>query len=134
VFDSWAEEKAGLNSWGPGTCHDLPRVERRVTKDAVDPGAWGSLQARLARWPAGVVRWRWPIVVIWAIAAAIFVPAARKLEDRLEVAAHMPGGQAQAVENDLQLRFRSPFTNRVILVAEGLPPFRHPRRPHPPHP
>src|SRR4029453_2227396 len=48
------------------------------------------------------------------------------LEERLEVAGDMPGGQAQAVENDLQNRFRSPFTNRVILVGEGLPAFGEP--------
>lgn len=90
------------------------------------PGAWGSLQARLARWPEGVVRHRWLIVAAWIVAAAIFVPAARRLEDRLEVAAHMPGGQAQAVDGDLQNRFRSPFTNRVILVGQGLPVFGEP--------
>jgi RND superfamily putative drug exporter len=101
-------------------------VETRVAKDPVNPGARGSLKARLARWPAGVVRYRWPIVGLWTIASAILVPAAGHLENRLEVAARMPRGQAQAVENDLQNRFRSPFTNRVILVAEGLPAFGEP--------
>ena len=33
----------------------------------------------------------------------------------------MPSGQAQAVRDDLGRRFRSPFTDRVLLVAEGLP-------------
>jgi RND superfamily putative drug exporter len=33
----------------------------------------------------------------------------------------MPSGQAQAVRDDLARRFRSPFTDRVLLVAEGLP-------------
>ena len=73
------------------------------------------------RWPAAVVRYRWPIVAIWITAAVILIPAAGKLEGRLEVAARMPGGQAQAVANDLETRFRSPYTNRVILVAEGIP-------------
>jgi RND superfamily putative drug exporter len=68
-----------------------------------------------------VVRYRWPIVAAWAVVAVIVGPAARKLENRLEVAARMPGGQAQAVANDLEQRFRSPYTNRVILVAEGIP-------------
>ena len=92
----------------------------------MNPGARGSLQARLSRWPAGVVRWRWPIVAVWVVAAAVLVPNAGRLEERLEVAARMPGGQAQAVENDLALRFRSPFTNRVILVGEGMPSFSQP--------
>ena len=80
-----------------------------------------ALGAMLQRWPAGVVRYRWPIVAAWVAVSVILVPAARKLEDRLEVAARMPGGQAQGVDNDLEQRFRSPFTNRVVLVAEGIP-------------
>jgi RND superfamily putative drug exporter len=51
----------------------------------------------------------------------VLVPAARRIESRLEVATRMPGGQAQAVSTDLEQRFRSPFTYRVMLVAEGLP-------------
>ena len=39
----------------------------------------------------------------------------------------MPSGQAQAVHDDLQRRFRSPFTDRVLLVVEGLPGAEHPR-------
>ena len=92
-----------------------------MTRGRAELGVWGSLGATLERWPAGVVRYRWPIVAAWVVVSVILVPAARKLENRLEVAARMPGGQAQAVENDLDKRFRSPFTNRVVLVAEGIP-------------
>lgn len=33
----------------------------------------------------------------------------------------MPSGQAQEVRSDLERRFRSPFTDRVLLVVEGVP-------------
>ena len=81
----------------------------------------GSLRAALRRWPAGVVRYRWPIMLFWGVVALVLVPATRNIEDHLEVAARMPSGQAQAVRLDLERRFRSPFTDRVLLVAEGIP-------------
>jgi RND superfamily putative drug exporter len=80
--------------------------------------AWREAMHRI---PAGIVRHRWPIVAAWALVAAFLVPAARRIEDRLEVAARMPSRQAQAVRDELEDRFRSPFTDRVLLVAEGLP-------------
>ena len=86
-----------------------------------EPAPSDSLRAVLARWPAGVVRYRWPIVAVWAVVALLLVPGARKLQDRLEVSARMPGGQAEAVRTDLEKRFRSPFTYRVLLVADGIP-------------
>ena len=81
----------------------------------------GPLKAALGRWPRGVVRYRWAIVLFWVIVAVLLVPGARNVEQRLEVAARMPSGQAQAVRDDLARRFRSPFTDRVLLVVEGLP-------------
>ena len=81
----------------------------------------GPLRATLRRWPQGVVRWRWAIILFWAGVAVLLLPGAEHVENRLEVAARMPSGQAQAVRDDLARRFRSPFTDRVLLVAEGLP-------------
>ena len=81
----------------------------------------GPLRATLRRWPQGVVRWRWAIILFWAGVAVLLLPGAEHVENRLEVAARMPSGQAQAVRDDLERRFRSPFTDRVLLVAEGLP-------------
>jgi putative drug exporter of the RND superfamily len=86
-----------------------------------EPASSSSLRATLARWPAGVVRYRWPIVAAWVVVAFLLIPAARTLEDRLEVSARMPSGQAEAVRADLETRFRSPFTYRVLLVADGIP-------------
>jgi len=81
----------------------------------------GALGRVVGRWPALVVRYRWAVVIAWAVIAAVFVPAARHVEERLEVAARMPSGQGEEVRMDLEDRFRSPFTNRVLLVADHLP-------------
>ena len=81
----------------------------------------GALRRVVGRWPALVVRYRWAVLVGWAVIAAVFVPAARHVEERLEVAARMPSGQGEEVRMDLEDRFRSPFTNRVLLVADHLP-------------
>jgi len=68
------------------------------------------------------VRHRWPIVFFWGVVALLLVPAAGDVQEHLEVAARMPSGQAQAVHDELQRRFRSPFTDRVLLVIDGIPP------------
>ncbi len=67
------------------------------------------------------MRYRWPIALFWGLVAVVLTPAARHVEQRLEVAARMPSGQAQAVHDELARRFRSPFTDRVLLVVEGVP-------------
>ncbi len=79
------------------------------------PRAW------LSRWPEAVVRHPWLVILFWLLAAIFLIPLARHVEDRLEVAARMPSEQAQRVHDDLQRRFRSPFTDRVLLVVEGVP-------------
>jgi RND superfamily putative drug exporter len=88
---------------------------------ATSPGSAGSLRTTLSRWPALVVRYRWPIAALWVAIFMILAPVARHVEDRLEVAAHMPSGQAEEVRVDLERRFRSAFTDRVLLVVEGVP-------------
>jgi RND superfamily putative drug exporter len=79
------------------------------------------LLATLRRWPAAVVRYRWTIILLWGLAALALAPAAHRVEERLEVAAHMPSGEAQAVRGELERRFRSPFTDRVLLVVDNVP-------------
>jgi putative drug exporter of the RND superfamily len=86
-----------------------------------DPARPGSLRSFLSRWPEAVVRHPWLVAIFWLAAAAVLVPQARNIEQRLEVAARMPLEQAQRVHDDLQRRFRSPFTDRVLLVVEGVP-------------
>jgi len=81
----------------------------------------GKPRATFLRWPARVVQHRWAIALFWAAVAVVLAPAARNVEDRLEVAARMPSGQAERVRLDLERRFRSPLTDRVLLVVEGVP-------------
>ena len=88
---------------------------------AADRGNPGATRAFLSRWPETVVRHPWLIGVFWLVMTVVLAPGARHVEDRLEVAARMPSEQAQAVHDDLQRRFRSPFTDRVLLVVEGVP-------------
>ena len=88
---------------------------------AADPARRGSLRAFLRRWPEAVVRHPWVVIAFWIVVAVVVIPGAKNIENRLEVAARMPSEQAQAVHDDLQRRFRSPFTDRVLLVVEGVP-------------
>jgi putative drug exporter of the RND superfamily len=55
-------------------------------------------------------------------AALALVPLAFHAERRFETVAHIEGGEAEYVEQQLATRFRSPFVNRVVLVIQGLPP------------
>jgi RND superfamily putative drug exporter len=86
-----------------------------------DPARRGSFRALVSRWPELVVRHPWLIAGFWLVVAAILVPQARHIEQRLEVAARMPLEEAQRVHDELQRRFKSPFTDRVLLVVEGVP-------------
>jgi RND superfamily putative drug exporter len=81
-----------------------------------DPG-----RRRGIGWSQAVVRYPWVVILLWAAAAALIVPGARNIENHLEVAARMPSEQAQAVHDELARRFKSPFTDRVLLVVEGVP-------------
>ncbi len=67
------------------------------------------------------MRYRWAIIAFWCVVGVLVIPIARNVENRLEVAARMPARQASAVREELDQRFRSPFTDRVLLVAQGIP-------------
>src|ERR1043166_9766700 len=87
-------------------------------------GDWrseGVLRSVWNRWSVLVVRRRWLVLAFWLAASLGLIPLARHLEGKLEVSARMPSGQAEGVRPDLERRFRSPFTYRVLLVAEGVP-------------
>jgi len=81
----------------------------------------GLLRSTWNRWAGLVVRHRWLVVAVWLVGSLGLIPLARHLEGKLEVSARMPSGQAEGVRTDLERRFRSPFTYRVLLVAEGVP-------------
>jgi len=65
-----------------------------------------------------IVRWRWPIVAAWALLAALVVPAAQEVHERLQV-----GGQklhefeSARADRMLRERFSTPFTAFVAVVV-----------------
>jgi putative drug exporter of the RND superfamily len=59
-------------------------------------------------------------VVLCAVVALL--PFSFHAERHLETATRVEGSQAETVRQELVTRFRSPFVDRVVLVAQGLPP------------
>lgn len=74
----------------------------------------------------GLIRRRGWIVAAWTLALVVLLPAARRLEGELEVAARIPGSESAAVEEELARRFGSPFAHYAILVVRGVPGPDHP--------
>jgi RND superfamily putative drug exporter len=68
-----------------------------------------------------VVRHRGKIALAWLLSLAALLPAARRLNDRLEVSARILGSESAAVERTLAERFESPFATSVLLVVTGAP-------------
>jgi RND superfamily putative drug exporter len=68
-----------------------------------------------------VVRNRGTIALVWLAGVAYLVPAALKLNDRLEVSARILGSESAGVEKALAERFESPFATSVLLVLAGVP-------------
>jgi RND superfamily putative drug exporter len=58
---------------------------------------------------------------VWLAAAAVLLPLAPGVEDRLEVSARIVGSESAAVDRLLAERFESPFSRSAILVLAGVP-------------
>ncbi|HTX41184.1 MAG TPA: MMPL family transporter [Acidobacteriaceae bacterium] len=67
-----------------------------------------------------VRRFLFPGVVLAASLALL--PFSFHADSHFETATRVEGSQAETVRQELVTRFRSPFVNRVVLVAQGLPP------------
>jgi RND superfamily putative drug exporter len=67
------------------------------------------------------VRRFWVAGVVLA-AVVVLLPFSFHAERHLETAAHVEGGEAEMVQQELVSRFHSPFVDRVVLVITGLPP------------
>jgi len=67
------------------------------------------------------VRSLWVSGIVLATALAL-LPFSFHAERHLETATRVEGSQAETVREELADRFRSPFVDRVVLVAQGLPP------------
>jgi putative drug exporter of the RND superfamily len=76
------------------------------------------VEGRLGR---AVVRHRGKIALVWLVALVALVPAASRLNDRLEVSARILGSESAEVERILTERFESPFATSVLLVVAGVP-------------
>jgi putative drug exporter of the RND superfamily len=63
-------------------------------------------------WPAGIV----------LAAVLTLLPFSFHAEHHLETATRVEGSEAETVAQELAIRFRSPFVDRVVLVIQGLPP------------
>src|SRR5580698_3394944 len=63
----------------------------------------------------------WLAGVVLAAALAL-LPFSFHSERHLETATRVEGSQAETVSQELANRFHSPFVDRVVLVAQGLPP------------
>lgn len=61
------------------------------------------------------------------IAVLALLPFSFHAERHLETATRVEGSQAEVVTRELADRFHSPFVNRVVLVAQGLPPANTPQ-------
>jgi RND superfamily putative drug exporter len=77
--------------------------------------------AGFERLAAGVVRRRWLVTGAWFLAVGALLPFARTIEDRLTVAARVPGSESAAVEEVLATHFGSPFARWAVLVLTGIP-------------
>jgi RND superfamily putative drug exporter len=53
--------------------------------------------------------------------ALILIPFSYQAGGRLEAAFHIKGGEAEAVDRELEQRFQSPYVHRLIVVIKGLP-------------
>jgi putative drug exporter of the RND superfamily len=67
------------------------------------------------------VRRFWLAAVV-LVAVLALLPFSFHAEHHLETATRIEGSEAQIVTQDLAMRFRSPFVDRVVLVVQGLPP------------
>jgi RND superfamily putative drug exporter len=70
-------------------------------------------------------RARAAIALAWLAAAAVLLPLAPSVEDRLEVSARILGSESAEVDRIFEERFESPFAHSALLVLAGvLPPDR----------
>lgn len=67
-----------------------------------------------------VDRRRW-VIALWVSIAAVLIPLAAKVEDKLEVAATIDGSESERVEQLLATKFSAGFAQFAVLVIEGAP-------------
>ena len=68
-----------------------------------------------------VVRYRWWIIGGWLVVAALVMPGAARVEERLEVAASVPGSESARVQALIAARFPAAFPTYAVVVMTGGP-------------
>lgn len=69
-----------------------------------------------------IVRWRWPIVITWALVGAALLPVARDIHTRLLVGGRdLPGAESTQSEAFLRQHFTNAFSSFGVVAV------RHPR-------
>jgi RND superfamily putative drug exporter len=80
-----------------------------------------ALRARLERALGAAAGHPRRTVVAWLAVLALLVPLASGVEQRMEVAARVPGSESEEVARRLARDFGSPFAQYAVLVIEGAP-------------
>ncbi len=66
-----------------------------------------------------IVRWRWPIIIAWAVLGAALTPIAREIHTRLQVGGtNLPGAESSAAEDIVRLQFTSSFSSFALVVIQ----------------
>jgi RND superfamily putative drug exporter len=66
-----------------------------------------------------VVERRWWIIAIWLTLAALVIPSASHVEQRLDVAASVPGSESEHVQKLIASRFPAAFSSYAVVVVTG---------------
>ncbi len=66
-----------------------------------------------------VVERRWWVIAGWLALAALVIPSASRVEQRLDVAASVPGSESARVQALIATRFPAAFPSYAVVVATG---------------
>ncbi|HMG96292.1 MAG TPA: hypothetical protein VK565_08325, partial [Gemmatimonadaceae bacterium] len=66
-----------------------------------------------------VVERRWWIIAGWLILAVLVIPSASRVEQRLDVAASVPGSESARVQALIATRFPAAFPSYAVVVVTG---------------
>src|SRR6266550_7814489 len=66
-----------------------------------------------------VVERRWWIIAGWLTLAVLVIPSASRVEERLEVAAAVPGSESAHVQALIASRFPAAFPSYAVVVITG---------------
>ena len=72
---------------------------------------------------SAVVEWRWWIIAGWVALAALVLPSASHVDQRLDVSASVAGSESARVQALIASRFPAAFPSyAVVVVTDAAPP------------